>query len=162
MSILKAGLGIVFSHVSLESKTGTSNWKSYRAQLVITNEWSNGMVHVQPLSFVQLFATPRIKGTPGGRLLYPWDFPGKDTEVAWHFLVPTQGLNLHLLCWQLDSLPLRHQGSHQRSPCWNGGDRDTQNHRAHVQEAAVTQAYTNSDLQNIIPCCQILTFSKRH
>ena len=45
------------------------------------------------------------------RLLCPWDFPGKDTEVDCHFLLqgifPTQGSNshlLHLLDWQVDSL----------------------------------------------------------
>ena len=35
------------------------------------------------------------------RLLYPWDFPGKNIGVGCHFLVPeifqTQGSNLHLL-----------------------------------------------------------------
>ena len=43
-------------------------------------------------------------------LLCPWDFPSKNTGVGYHFLlqgiVPTQGLNLHLLCllrWQTDS-----------------------------------------------------------
>ena len=45
------------------------------------------------------------------RLLYPWDFPGKDTGMGCHFLLqgifPTQGLNphlLHLLPWKVDSL----------------------------------------------------------
>ena len=37
------------------------------------------------------------------------------TGVGCHFLLqgifPTQGLNLHLLHWQADSLPLSHQGS---------------------------------------------------
>ena len=46
------------------------------------------------------------------RLLYPWDFPGKDTGMGCHFLLqgifPTQGLNSCLLCWQTDSLPLSH------------------------------------------------------
>ena len=51
------------------------------------------------------------------RLLYPWDSPGKNAGVGCHFLLqgifPTQGLNMHLLHWQADSLPLRHLGS----PC---------------------------------------------
>ena len=46
------------------------------------------------------------------RFLFPWDFPGKNTAVGRHFLLqgifPTQGLNLHLLQWQVDSLPLSH------------------------------------------------------
>ena len=46
-------------------------------------------------------------------------FPGKNSGVGCHFLLqgifPTQGLNLHLLHWQVDSLPLCHQGSpHQK------------------------------------------------
>ena len=46
------------------------------------------------------------------RLLCPWDFSGKNTEVSCRFLLqeifPTQGSNpplLHLLHWQADSLP---------------------------------------------------------
>ena len=49
------------------------------------------------------------------RLLCPWDSPGKSTGVGCHALLqgifPTQGLNLHLLLWQTDCLPLSHQGS---------------------------------------------------
>ena len=52
------------------------------------------------------------------RLLCPWDFPGKNTGVGCHFLLQgiflTQGSNprlLHLLHWQVDSLPLNHMGS---------------------------------------------------
>ena len=44
-----------------------------------------------------------------------WDFSGKNTGVGCHFLLQgiflTQDLNLHLLHWQVDSLPLSHQGS---------------------------------------------------
>ena len=53
--------------------------------------------------------------TVAARLLYPWNFPGKNCEVGCHFLLqgifPTQGSNprlLHLLHWQVDSLPLCH------------------------------------------------------
>ena len=49
------------------------------------------------------------------RLLCPWDFPGKNTGVGSNFLlqgtVPTQGWNPRLLQWQVDSLPLSHQGN---------------------------------------------------
>jgi len=51
------------------------------------------------------------------RLLGPWDFPGKNSGagVGCHFLLqgifPTQGPNLCLLHWQMDSLPLSYQGS---------------------------------------------------
>ena len=43
------------------------------------------------------------------------DSPGKNTGVGCHALLqgifPTQGLNLHLLHWHVDSLPLSHQGN---------------------------------------------------
>ena len=49
------------------------------------------------------------------RFLCPWDSPGKNTGVSYHFLLqgifPTQGLNPSLLHWQGDSLLLSHQGS---------------------------------------------------
>ena len=45
------------------------------------------------------------------RLLCPWNSPGKNTGVGCHFLLQgiflTQGSNLSLLHWQMDSLPLR-------------------------------------------------------
>ena len=68
---------------------------------------------VQPLSRVRLFLIPtRLYPT---RLLCPWGFPGKDTGVGCHFLLQgiflTQRLNLCLLHWQADSLPLSHLGS---------------------------------------------------
>ena len=50
------------------------------------------------------------------------DFPGKNTAVGCHFLLqgifPTEGLNLcllHLLHWQVDSLPLVPPRKHQPS-----------------------------------------------
>ena len=53
------------------------------------------------------------------RYLYPWNFPGKNTGVGYHFLLQrifsTQGLSLcllYLLHWQMDSLPLCHLGIH--------------------------------------------------
>ena len=40
----------------------------------------------------------------------PWDFPGKNAGVGCHFFLQeiflTQRLNLHILHWQVDSLPL--------------------------------------------------------
>ena len=53
-----------------------------------------------------------------GRLVCPWDFPGKNTAVGSHFLLqgifPTQGSNPRLwglLNWRVDSSPLHHLGS---------------------------------------------------
>ena len=47
------------------------------------------------------------------RLLCPWNFPGKNTEVSCYFLLQgiflTQGSNQHLL-HLLESLPLSHLG----------------------------------------------------
>ena len=59
------------------------------------------------------FVTPRW--TVARQLLYPWDFPGKNTGVGCHFLFQgiflTQGWNLYLLPWEADSFPLNHQES---------------------------------------------------
>ena len=48
------------------------------------------------------------------RLLRPWDFPGKSTEVGCHFLLqgifPTQGLNPGLPHLQVDALPSKPPG----------------------------------------------------
>ena len=65
------------------------------------------------LSRVQLFAT---RGLEPARLLSPWTFAAKNTEVDCHFLLRgiflTQGLNLHLLHWQAYSLLFWHQEAH--------------------------------------------------
>ena len=57
-------------------------------------------------------------GLKPARFLCPWDSPGRNTGECYHFLlqgvVPTQGLNPHLLHWQEDSLPLSHQGTISR------------------------------------------------
>ena len=49
------------------------------------------------------------------RFLCPCNFSGKNTGVGFQFLPQgiflTQGSNLHLFHWQLDSLPLSHLGS---------------------------------------------------
>ena len=45
----------------------------------------------------------------------PMGFPRQESWSRLHFLLqgifPTQGLDLHLLHWQVDSLPLSHQGT---------------------------------------------------
>ena len=60
------------------------------------------------------------------RLLCPWNFPGKNTGMGCHFLLQeiflTQGSNprlLHLLHWQVDSLPLSSPGKWS----WKGATR---------------------------------------
>ena len=58
----------------------------------------------------------RPLGLQAARFLCPWDFPGKNTGVGFHFLLQRlflpQGLNLPLLLWQADSLPLSLLRSH--------------------------------------------------
>ena len=68
-------------------------------------------------SGVRLFAAPR---TVACQVPLPWDSPSKNTRVGYHFLLqgtfPTQGLNLcllHLLHWQVGSLPLAPPGKPQ-------------------------------------------------
>ena len=68
-------------------------------------------VHAQVCSAMSDSLWPH--GLQPTRLLYPWDFPGKNRRVGCNFLLqgifPTQGSNLHLLCllhWQVDSLSL--------------------------------------------------------
>ena len=58
----------------------------------------------------------RHYGLYPARLLCPWDSPGKNTGVGGHALLQgifqTQGLNLHLLHWQVDAgSHLHHLGS---------------------------------------------------
>ena len=57
--------------------------------------------------------TPMDSSPP--RLLCPWDSPGKNTGVGWHSLpqgiLLTQGSNPCFLHWQVEPLPLSHQGS---------------------------------------------------
>ena len=69
---------------------------------------------VQSLSCVQLFCSPMDYMQPA-KLLCALDFPGKNTAVGCHFLLQgiflPQELNLCLLPWQADSLPLSHLGS---------------------------------------------------
>ena len=53
-------------------------------------------------------------GPQPARLLGLWDFPVKGTGTGCHFLLQgiplTQGSNLHLLHWQVESLLLSHLG----------------------------------------------------
>ena len=66
----------------------------------------------QSFSCVRLFVTP---WTVAHQAPCPWNFPGKNTGAGCHFLLQgifsTQGSNLCLLHWQVDSLPRYHLGS---------------------------------------------------
>ena len=71
--------------------------------------------HCPGLSHIWLFRTPWMVARQAPLSM---GFPSKNTEVDCRFLLygifPTQGSNLgllHLLHWQVDSLPLSHLGS---------------------------------------------------
>ena len=57
----------------------------------------------------------QLHGLKPARLLCPWASPGKNTGVGCHFLSQeiflTEGSNPCVWHWQVDSLPLSHQGS---------------------------------------------------
>ena len=96
-----------------KSRTQLSNWTKLNSILSLREP--NGLCCTKLISRVWLFVTP---GTVPTRLLCPWDSPGKNTAACFHFLLQgiflTQGLSLyllHLLHWQVDSLPLSHLGS---------------------------------------------------
>ena len=61
--------------------------------------------HVCMLSCSIVSNSLQLHGLQPTRLLCPWNFPGKNTEVDCHFLLQeiflTQGTNLHLLHWQV-------------------------------------------------------------
>ena len=57
-----------------------------------------------------------VHGLSMGNLPCPWDYSSRNTEVGSHFLLQeiflTKGSLLHLLHWQVDSLPLNHLDTH--------------------------------------------------
>ena len=85
-------------------------------------------VHVCMLSRSVLSDSLWPHGLQPASLFYLWNLPGKNTGVGYHFLLqgifPTQGLNLCLLHWRVDSLPLSHLGSPRKCPslCNRGRD----------------------------------------
>ena len=79
--------------------------------LTVATEWK------QLCSVVQSCGTLQPHGLNPARLFCPWDSPGKNTGVDWHFLLRgiflTQGSNPSLLRfqhWQTDALFLSHLG----------------------------------------------------
>ena len=98
-----------------------SSWGSYQPHsatcilFCLYHHRKMSVLIFQLLSCVQHFATP---WTEAHQLLFPWVFPGKNTGVGLHVLLqgifPIQRSNLCLLYWQVDSLPLNHQGSPEK------------------------------------------------
>ena len=74
-------------------------------------------MHACYVASVVMCDSLRCYGLWPARLLYPWDYPGKNTRMGCHALLqgifPTQGSNSNLLClmyWQADSLTLAPPG----------------------------------------------------
>ena len=66
-------------------------------------------MHAKSLPLCPTLCIPMDRQTP-----HPWDSPGKNTGVGCHFLLQQPRDQTHLLGlmhWQVDSLPLSHQGS---------------------------------------------------
>ena len=99
--------------VSMPSSRGS--YQPHSATCILFYLYHHGKMTIlifQLLSCVQLFATP---WTVAHQLLCPWGFPGKNTGVGFHVLLQgiflIQRSNPCLLHWQVDFLPLDHQGS---------------------------------------------------
>ena len=90
---------------------GQSAWQATKSQIWLTHSHLILIRSACVLSHVWLFVTPRKPAI----LLCPQHFSGKNTGVGCHFLLQeiflTQKLNLCLLHWQEDSLPLQYLGS---------------------------------------------------
>ena len=74
--------------------------------------WTLNLIIFVAVSVTKLYLT--LLGPHGlqpTRLFCPWDFPDKNIGAGCYFILCTKVLNLHLLHWQVGSLPLSHQGS---------------------------------------------------
>ena len=84
---------IIVTYPMLEA----ASWKTY--QDVKKQVESLVCCALSPFTSFQLHVAP---WTVGPRLLCPWGYPGKNTEVGCHALLqgifPTWGSNLYLLC----------------------------------------------------------------
>ena len=118
------------------------------------------------LSHAQPFVT---QWTVLTRLLCPWNSPGKNTGVGCHGLLqsifPTQGSNpclLHLLHWQMSSLPLawfiyHHLGS---SPLADEFFTTSLVHYHHLGSSPLASA--NSFAQLLFQCFLLIKVSLSH
>ena len=82
--------------------------------LLYSRNWHNTVLKTIKFFFFQSLNCIRLFETPW-TIIHQGDFPGSNTAVGCHFLLQgiflTPGSNLCLLHWQVDSLPLSHQGS---------------------------------------------------
>ena len=95
------------------------------------------------------------------RLLYPWNFPGKNTEVH-HFLFQgifsTQGSNpclLYLLHWQADSSPLSYLGS----PTHREPNLNKQTFLLSLGRFWLSHSHWGTNPSSILTLCKPLRFS---
>ena len=106
-------------HKSNKKTIIRGKWQGKDGQVILYCLWCkrerNGVLRYNML----IVAAPALSRvwlcvTPWTRLLCPWDSPGKNTGVGCHLLLQgvfmTQGSNLCLLRWQVNSLPLNHLG----------------------------------------------------
>ena len=96
--------------------------RSLLTKLIFVKHLKQCLVYDKLLVVIIMYAqvtescpTLQLHGLQPARLLCPQNFPGKNTGVGCHFLLQgifqTQGLNLHFLHWQANSLPKRYLGS---------------------------------------------------
>ena len=111
--------------------------------------------------------------SPPGRLLCPWDPPGKNTGVGCHALLHgiflTQGLNpclLHLLHWQVGSLPLVTPGKPRKSqtyvslsPLFLCCSQPLRQLPITCEVSPVSQAWHIGPFQSALACVASLSFS---
>ena len=99
-------------HGVAKSQTQMSNWTELNWEGQPSTENKEERVGACLITQCVPFSTTAWTAALHAR--YPWDLPGKKPEWC-HFPLQgvflTQGLNPHLLHWQVDSLPLRHLGS---------------------------------------------------
>ena len=97
----------------------------------------------------------QLHGLQPTRFLYPWDFSGKNSGVACHFLplrdLPDPEIKLMALAspsFQVHSLPLCHhlKDSHNRKQVWTH------------QKTLVETKQTNKKPQNLSICVKLLLF----
>ena len=113
--------GIYHTQMLVSTDTGlrlVTDFPDLRAVMKNTVTNRNSGIGMCALSRSVMSDTLRPHGLLSTRLFCPWDFPGKNTGVGYHFLLQeiflTQGLNsclLRLLPLQADSLPLSLLGS---------------------------------------------------
>ena len=107
-------------HGVIKSQTPLGDWTATKAMLIKWNYYtikidSTIKISLSKWSHSVVSNSLRPHGLQLTRLLHPWGFPGKSTEVGCYFLLqrifPTQGLNPGLPHCRQMLYHLNHQGS---------------------------------------------------